>query len=537
MRKRRKTFIVPMAVLAATTLPLLMTPAVNAAVQKGGDEPSHRVRLYVPPSDRDSYRQVTRLAWRGAYRDSVGLLSMVRTPQAVWYGDETPEQVERMVRRTTRRAHWQGALPVLALYDVPGRDCGSYSSGGARSAAEYEAWIDAVAEGIGDREALVVLEPDSLALLPSDCPAEEDTGAAGQEQGGTDARLGAVPGGAVADPAAPAEGGTDAQQGTVPAATDNADTATPTPKPTLTELPPLPDPNGPTAPAAQTAPPAEAPVAQTAAPRTDAPQTPAADPAPTPTPTPDPAIPPVDDPAAAGSLDEPDDPTAEDDPQTVARYSEIHYAVDALSALSHTMVYLDAGHAGWHAVSSIVPRLITAGIDEATGFAVNVSHYQTDKANAWYGRLVSSCLAYVDDGGDPEDCADQTWSRRHARAWMRAHAPADPARMKHFVTDTSRNGRGPWTPRTSEHIDPQAWCNPPGRGLGTRPTTRTGDPLQDAALWVKTPGESDGRCLRGTAGPQDPERGTVNPDAGQWFPEQALELVRHARPVVGVRRR
>ncbi|MDW6059143.1 glycoside hydrolase family 6 protein [Streptomyces sp. FXJ1.4098] len=63
-----------------------------------------------------------------------------------------------------------------------------------------------------------------------------------------------------------------------------------------------------------------------------------------------------------------------------------------------------------------------------------------------------------------------------------------------------------------------------------RPTTKTGDPLQDAALWVKTPGESDGQCLRGTEGPHDPERGMVDPEAGEWFPEQALELVRNAQP-------
>ncbi|MBI0384640.1 glycoside hydrolase family 6 protein, partial [Streptomyces albiflaviniger] len=71
--------------------------------------------------------------------------------------------------RTTRSADRQGRLPVIALYNIPGRDCGSYSSGGADGLAAYQAWIDAVAEAIGDRKVLIVLEPDSLALLPSDC--------------------------------------------------------------------------------------------------------------------------------------------------------------------------------------------------------------------------------------------------------------------------------------------------------------------------------------------------------------------------------
>ncbi|MBO3677727.1 glycoside hydrolase family 6 protein [Streptomyces sp. NEAU-YJ-81] len=248
--------------------------------------------------------------------------------------------------------------------------------------------------------------------------------------------------------------------------------------------------------------------------------------------TPDPMTPDLED---VGDLDTP----VVEDQETAARYSEINYAVDALTALGNTSVYLDAGHAGWHSVRSIVPRLIKAGIDRATGFALNVSHYQTDPDSAWYGRLISSCLAYADEGGDPEDCADQSWSRRHARRWLHAHVPDDPGRMKHFVTDTSRNGQGPWTPRaaTHQHNDVQSWCNPPARGLGRRPTTRTGDALLDAALWVKTPGESDGRCLRGTDGPLDPVRGSVNPDAGEWFPEQALELVRYAEPSVKVFRR
>ncbi|MFI8003174.1 glycoside hydrolase family 6 protein [Streptomyces sp. NPDC086010] len=164
------------------------------------------------------------------------------------------------------------------------------------------------------------------------------------------------------------------------------------------------------------------------------------------------------------------------------------------------------------------------------GFFTNASNHQTEEANSWYGTLVSSCLAYVEKGGAGADCPDQWWPRADARAWLDAHVDADPARMKHFVTDSSRNGRGPWTAPAGKYTDPQEWCNPPGRGLGARPTTRTGDPLHDARLWIKIPGESDGLCLRGTKGPQDPERRTTDPAAGTWFPEQALELVRFAQP-------
>jgi endoglucanase len=53
---------------------------------------------------------------------------------------------------------------------------------------------------------------------------------------------------------------------------------------------------------------------------------------------------------------------------------------------------------------------------------------------------------------------------------------------------------------TTAYPDKQDWCNPPGRGLGLRPTATTGQPLADAYLWIKTPGQSEGQCNRGIAG-------------------------------------
>jgi endoglucanase len=111
--------------------------------------------------------------------------------------------------------------------------------------------------------------------------------------------------------------------------------------------------------------------------------------------------------------------------------------------------------------------------------------------------------------------------------------PSAPRRagLTHFVIDTSRNGQGPWTASDGEYTgDAQTWCNPPGRGLGLRPTVRTGSSLLDAYLWIKPPGESDGSCTRSTGGTMDPEWGIVDPAAGAWFPAQALELAQLANP-------
>ena len=52
----------------------------------------------------------------------------------------------------------------------------------------------------------------------------------------------------------------------------------------------------------------------------------------------------------------------------------------------------------------------------------------------------------------------------------------------------------------------------------------------DAYLWIKIPGASDGLCYRWSGGPTDPVRGMIDPAAGAWFPEMALELVKFANP-------
>lgn len=56
-----------------------------------------------------------------------------------------------------------GKLPVIGVYAVPNRDCGGYSAGGFTDPAQYRAWIDQVAAGIGSRKAVVIMEPDAVA--------------------------------------------------------------------------------------------------------------------------------------------------------------------------------------------------------------------------------------------------------------------------------------------------------------------------------------------------------------------------------------
>ena len=203
-------------------------------------------------------------------------------------------------------------------------------------------------------------------------------------------------------------------------------------------------------------------------------------------------------------------------PDTFDRSALIAWAVDAIRAAApNAAVYLDAGHSAWHSAPEMAGRLVRAGVRRATGFFLNASNYRSTRELVAYGTEISGCVGRADPSGD---CGDAT-------------APQAPSvATVPFVIDTSRNGQGPWTPAAA-YPDAQDWCNPPGRGLGVRPTLDTGLPLVDAYLWIKTPGESDGGCTRGgAAGSPDPEWARVDPPAGKWFPEQAIQLARLANP-------
>jgi endoglucanase len=263
---------------------------------------------------------------------------------AEWIGDWTPN-VHNWVNRRATAILKSGALPLFLSYNIPKRDCGQYSAGGATAAEGYKQWITAFATGIGNQRAAVVLEPDSLGLLTKVGPSG---------------------------------------------------------KPCLSEA------------------------------------------------------------------------------DQKERLELLRFAVHTFATLGNTAVYIDAGHSGWLKPAEDAKRLKEAGIDEADGFALNVSNYKSTSTEIAYGKAISKLL------GD-----------------------------KHFVIDTSRNGNGP--PKCDESADDEkCWCNPPGRALGSPPTASTADPLIDAYLWLKKPGESDGACNGG-------------PKAGVFWPDKALELARNAK--------
>ncbi|MDP9021847.1 MAG: glycoside hydrolase family 6 protein [Actinomycetota bacterium] len=158
------------------------------------------------------------------------------------------------------------------------------------------------------------------------------------------------------------------------------------------------------------------------------------------------------------------------------RLGLLNWGVDRLNSQGNVSVYLDAGHSRWHSDATMAQRLADAGVAKARGFSLNVSNFHWTADEVAYGKTISDRI-----GGKP------------------------------FVVDTSRNGLGP----SADPNDPEPWCNPPDRALGTPSTAETGDPRVDALFWIKRPGESDGTCKGG-------------PPAGAWWKDYAFGLADRA---------
>ena len=215
-------------------------------------------------SEPDSRAMRTVASWQSSRPEDAALIErMARTPQGTWFNGWQPDP-GAAAATLTRQANDRGAVPVIVVYNIPNRDCGLHSSGGAASASAYASFVRSIADGIRGKKAIVIMEPDAVSAI--DCMASS---------------------------------------------------------------------------------------------------------------------------------------------ARAQRYAMISDAVRTLSEAG-AWVYIDAGHYGWHSEAEIAARMREAGVQNATGFALNVSNFVTTSNNIRYGDGVSALL-----GG------------------------------KHYVIDTSRNGLGP----------------------------------------------------------------------------------------------
>jgi len=163
------------------------------------------------------------------------------------------------------------------------------------------------------------------------------------------------------------------------------------------------------------------------------------------------------------------------------RMAELREALATLSKDPRLVVYLDGGAADAAPAAKDARLLREAGVSQIQGFFLNATHFDWTLNEIHYGEEISRML-----GG------------------------------KHFVVSTSENGRGPLVPNDRKVNGNEELCNPPGRGLGPKPTFDTGFKNVDAFAWIGNPGKSGGSCEPGA------------PPVGYFWDKFAVQLVRNA---------
>ncbi len=136
--------------------------ATDAAPHQPGPNPFLGETLYVDPNS--AARHVAD-NWRSARPEDAAAMDKIADQSAAEWLGEWSGNVRNYVHQRVAVARDAGALPVFIAYDAPDRDCGQYSAGGAAGASDYLKWIADLGNGIGERKAIVILEPDLLGLL------------------------------------------------------------------------------------------------------------------------------------------------------------------------------------------------------------------------------------------------------------------------------------------------------------------------------------------------------------------------------------
>jgi endoglucanase len=148
----------PTAQTLDSTKPTAPTTAVASSNQPGNIKTKSLVNFFVDPN---SQVKKTADGLRSARPTDAALLDKIaNNAGSRWFGGWN-SNIQSDVNGYVSSA--ADAIPVLVAYNIPQRDCGSYSAGGAGSGSDYLSWIDGMVAGIGSRDAWVVLEPDAVA--------------------------------------------------------------------------------------------------------------------------------------------------------------------------------------------------------------------------------------------------------------------------------------------------------------------------------------------------------------------------------------
>ncbi len=85
-------------------------------------------------------------------------------PQARWFASFNVSTARSDASSFVNAANAVNQVPVASVYEIPNRDCGGASAGGAPDMTQYQTWVSNFSQGLGDRTVIIILETDSIAL-------------------------------------------------------------------------------------------------------------------------------------------------------------------------------------------------------------------------------------------------------------------------------------------------------------------------------------------------------------------------------------
>jgi cellulose 1,4-beta-cellobiosidase len=168
----------------------------------------------------------------------------------------------------------------------------------------------------------------------------------------------------------------------------------------------------------------------------------------------------------------------------------IRHAIDVLSAIPRSFVYVDLGHSKWTGLPEWRKETAdeawnTVGNRRINGFVTNISNY----------NKLSEERAYIDN----------MVPRLNAKGFQNTE----------FVVDMSRGGQNGYL-----RGDVGNWCNLKNARIGPVPGFLPGGNIH-AAVWIKPPGTSDGFSYDDVCGTADSLQG-INTAAGEYSFQMAM---------------
>ena len=169
VRKPLVSLVVAALFVTGLSLPAPYAHAdATAPAGRAGADPARLARAHGFYADPAAHPDEWVAANGGDPRAEPIRAAMAGRPGARWFGNWSGD-IESAVDAYVSAAAAVRQVPMLVAYNIPDRDCGGASGGGAGTPAAYREGIDAFAAGVGGRPALVIVEPDSLAQAYSGC--------------------------------------------------------------------------------------------------------------------------------------------------------------------------------------------------------------------------------------------------------------------------------------------------------------------------------------------------------------------------------